>query len=288
MLGLLTGLISWVLILAVIGVVIGLWGYNALRKLAEEVKEAASNIKVAMGKKTQLVNDLTALVLRYHEDERLTMLKVSEDLTVSAMQQSYQQTGAMLSAINGIAQRYPELKSNAQFDELMASIQRSENGIQDMRMRFNNRAKEYNIRRGSFPHLLYSSMMGFSAAQYLDFDAFHEQAGQGAPLIADDGERMRQLMGMAGSRALEAGRNLAHHGKAVAEKTVAKVQESRGALPAAATTAAAEFTILDANQLPQGPFSRAELDAMAATGQIAPDTRVLRSGAREWVPFGSL
>ena len=87
---------------------------------------------------------------------------------------------------------------------------------------------------------------------------------------------------------MEAGRNLAHHSKALAEKTVAKVQESRGALPATATAAAAEFTILDTNQLPQGPFSRVELEAMAASGQIAPDTRVLRSGAREWVPFASL
>jgi hypothetical protein len=288
MIDFLVGIFTLAVIAFLILLVVGLWGYNALRKLAEEVKEAASNIKVAMGKKTQVVNDLTALVLRYHEDEKLTMLKVSEDLTVSSLQQNYQQTGAMLSTINGLAQRYPELKSNEQFSQLMGSVQKAENGIQEMRMRFNNRAKEYNVRRGSFPHVFYSSMIGFNAAQYLDFDAFHEQSGQGAPLISDDGERMRQLMGQAGSRALEAGRNLAHHSKALAEKTVAKVQESRGALPTAATAPTAEFTILGPDQLPQGPFSRVELEAMAASGQIAPDTRVLRSGAREWVPFASL
>jgi LemA protein len=285
MLDFLAGLVTWLFLIVLVIGIIGFWGYNSLRKLAEDVKEAASNIKVAMGKKTQLVNDLTALVLRYHEDEKLTMLRVSEDLTVSAMQQTYQQTGAMLSAINGIAQRYPELKSNEQFGQLMASIQQAENGIQEMRMRFNNRAKEYNVRRGSFPHLIYSSLLGFSAAQYLDFDAFHAQSGQGAPLIADDGERMRELMGMAGSKALEAGRSLASHSRALAEKAVAKAQESRGALAAAS---AGEYTYLDAQQVPQGPVTRAELDALAANGTITPGTRVLRTGAREWVAYGRI
>lgn len=287
MIDFLVGLATFAIIVFLVLVAIALWGYNALRKLAEEVKEAASNIKVAMGKKTQLVNDLTALVLRYHEDEKLTMLKVSEDLTVAAMQQTYQQTGAMLSTINGIAQRYPELKSNEQFGQLMISIQQAENGIQEFRMRFNNRAKEYNVRRGSFPHVFYSSLLGFSAAQYLDFDAFHEQAGSTTPLISDDGERMRQLMGLAGSKALEAGRNLAHHSKVLAEKAVAKAQESRAAL-AAGAGAEGEYTILDTQQLPQGPFTRAELDTMLQDGRITAETRVLRSGAKEWVPFGSL
>src|SRR5919197_923033 len=87
-------------------------GYNKLRRYSEGVKEAGSNIKIAIGKKAQLVNDLTAITLRYHEDEQLIMLKISEDATVASLPQMYQQTGAVLSTIHGVAQRYPELKSN--------------------------------------------------------------------------------------------------------------------------------------------------------------------------------
>jgi LemA protein len=222
-LGFLGGIVKLVLFLAIVAAALALWGYNKLRRLAEDVKEARSNIKVAIGRKTQLVNDLTALVLRYHQDEQLVMLKVSEDTTVAALQSMYQQAGNVLSAIHGMSQRFPELKSNAQFGQLMASIHDCENGIQGARLAYNQSAKEYNVRRGSLPHLLYAGLLGFNAAKYLDFDEMHPGAG-GDAAIADDGERMRMLMGLASTKALEATKSLAQQGRALAEKTVTRVQ----------------------------------------------------------------
>ena len=57
-----------------------------------------------IAKKTQLVNDLTALVLRSHQDEQLVVLKVSSDLDVGSMLSSYSSAGSMLAIINGVAQ----------------------------------------------------------------------------------------------------------------------------------------------------------------------------------------
>ncbi len=217
-------IVKLLIFLALVVVALALWGYNTLRRLAEDVKEARSNIKVAVGRKTQLVNDLTALVLRYHQDEQLVMLKVSEDTTVASLQSMYQRAGTVLSTIHGMAQRFPELKSSAQFGQLMASIGDCESGIQAARMAYNAGAKEYNVRRGSFPHLLYAAVLGFQAATYLDFDEMHSAAGGAEATIADDGERMRMLMGLAGTKALEAGKTLAQQGRVLAEKAIGGVE----------------------------------------------------------------
>ncbi len=210
------------LVIALVG--LALWSYNSLRRLAENVKEARSNIKVAVGRKTQVVNDLTALVLRYHEDEQLMMLKVSEDTTIASVQAAYRQADSVLSTINGMAQRFPELQSNEQFGKLMANVGECEEGIQSVRQIYNAQTKEYNVHRGSIPHLLYSSILGFHAAKYLDFDEMHSEAGVADPAISDDGERMRVLMGLAGTKALEATKNITQQGRVLAEKTFARAQ----------------------------------------------------------------
>lgn len=85
--------------LAIILAGIALWGYNKLRRLVEDVREAESNCSVVISKKTQLVNDLTALVLRYHQDEQLVMLKVSSDQSVGSMSSSYSSAGAVLGRV---------------------------------------------------------------------------------------------------------------------------------------------------------------------------------------------
>src|SRR5262245_22884273 len=107
----------------VIGGIIAFFGYNKLRKHSEELKEATSNIKLAIGNKAQILNDLSAVVLRYHQDEQLMMLKISDDAAVASLQSMYRQTGTVLSTIQGVAQRYPELKANAQFGQLMSSVE---------------------------------------------------------------------------------------------------------------------------------------------------------------------
>ena len=276
-------LIQLAIFAAIVLGIIAFFGYNKLRRMAEDAKEAISNIKLAIGNKAQILNDLSSIVLRYHQDEQLMVLKISEDLAVSSLQSMYQQTGAVLSTIQGIAQRYPELKSNAQFDHLMSSVEQADGKIHDAQRHYNSIAKDYNVRRGSFPTLLYAGVVGFGPAQYLDFDSAHPNAGQSATLISDDGERVRQIMGVAGAKALEAGRTLAHHGRELAERTVQKVQSGNLGLGAGE-----EFTYLDENQKPQGPMSREELDNVFRAGRITVDTKVLKSGGKAWVTYREL
>ncbi len=273
---------------------VALWGYNKLRRLVEDVREAESNTSVVIAKKTQLVNDLTALVLRYHQDEQLVVLKVSSDLGVGSMLSSYNSAGSMLATINGVAQRYPELKSNAQFGMLMDSISSCEKEIQTWRLKFNGIAKDYNVHRSSVPHTFYAGLLGFQPAQYLNFDSMGAAMGAStAATLADDGERMREIMGLAGTKALGAGKTLANQGRMLVEKTAAKLQESglntgMPPEPMRSVGPAEEFSYLDATNAPQGPVSRAQLEELFRAGKIGAETNVLKTGGTGWVRYGAL
>lgn len=268
-----TGIIELIIFLAVVLAAIALWGYNKMRLRAEEVKEAWSNINVATRKKISLVNQMIDLVRGYQESEKLVMLKISDDLTVSSIQQANQQSGTILSAINGIAQRYPDLKASGQYDHLAESIDKSEEDLEDTRRNYNNKAKEYNTLRSSIPHVFYCNLLGFHVAPYLTLDAAESaDAGQQKPLVSDDGERVNELLGRAGIKVVSAAKSIAEQGRLLAEKSAAGVHAANDG----------HFHYLDADKRPRGPVTRADLDRLFRSGAITGETDVLTVGSESW------
>lgn len=273
------GLIELGVFIAVIFTIVALWGYNRIRRLSEDVKEAWSNITVAMKKKVSLVNQLIDTVRSYQESEKLVMLKLSEDLTVSSFGETYQQSGAVLSAISGMAQRYPELKFGEQYHRLADSIQQSEATIESARTRYNMAVKEYNVARTSIPHVFYARLMGFGTAMYLNLDAAEDNASvTQRPIISDDGERVNELLGMAGSKVVGAAKRLADQGRLLGDKGAARMHQTVGA----------EFHYLDADRNPQGPVTRVELDHLFQAGKITADTDLLTTGSKSWKKYRDL
>jgi len=118
-----TTLIQLIFVVALVLAAVAVWGYNTLRKLAENVKEAQSNVDIALRKKVSLINRLSEMANQYREGEKLVMLKVSQDNSEAAMRDSYQQSTAMLATIQGMAQRFPDLKATDQFKELLPAIE---------------------------------------------------------------------------------------------------------------------------------------------------------------------
>jgi hypothetical protein len=273
------GIIKLIIFLAIVMAVIVFLGYNKIRRLAENVKEAWSNITVVTRRKVSLVNQLIDVVRGYQESEKLVMLKISDDLSVAMMQQAYQQSGTVLSTINGMAQRFPELKANEQYHRLADSIQQSEVAVEVARTHYNQAVKEYNVARTSIPLVFYAHLIGFRAAQYLNLDAVEspDSAAQ-KPMVSDDGERVNQLLGMAGSKVRDAAKNIAQQGKMLAEKGVARVQHEPKA----------EFHYLDAAKSPKGPISRSDLDALFQSGAINAQTDILKVGTSGWSKYQDL
>jgi hypothetical protein len=68
--------------------------------------------------KSTLVNELYQVVQRKVQAEQLVHLTVSKDMVGGGIVGTYQQSGAMLSAVQNFAQRFPQLQEGGAFQRV--------------------------------------------------------------------------------------------------------------------------------------------------------------------------
>ncbi len=205
----LMGLINLAIFLGIVAVVVLGIFYNKLQRGAQNVKEKASNVQVALSKKIAEINQLVGMVKNYQEFEQFTQLKISGDTGTAGLAAAYEQSNKTMMAIQAAVQRFPDLKADTQYARLIDSIQNCEANIQANRMVYNSAVKEYNGVCLSIPAVFFSRAIGFPPASYLEFDTSGlPQENSLREFKTDDGERLNVLLGQAGSALAQAGRNL--------------------------------------------------------------------------------
>ena len=223
------GVFQFLLLVTIVLAVIAFMGYNSLRALSESIREAWSNIGVIGKKQVSLINQLIDVVKGYQESEKLVMLKVSDDISsAQKVAEVHQQSNLILTAANNVAQRYPELKANEQYQRLIDSIQSCETQLEKARQAYNAHVKAYNVKRSSIPNVFYASTIGFKVAPYLEFVGSEQIMDTGAvnSFSSDtDGERLNALLGAAGSKMLEVGTKAVGTGKEMAEAASVKIKK---------------------------------------------------------------
>jgi LemA protein len=105
---------------------------------------------------------------------RLLAAKSPEETIAASNQQS-----AALGRLLAVAENYPNLKANEQFNRLMDELSGTENRLATERMRYNERIQEYNTQRRRFPSNVTAKMFGFKEYPY--FSAPPE--AQGVPKV---------------------------------------------------------------------------------------------------------
>ena len=95
---------------------------------------------------------------------RLLAAKSPEETIAAANQQT-----TALGRLLAIAENYPNLKANEQFNGLMDELSGTENRIATERQRYNDRVQEYNTWRRQFPANITAKM--FSFKDYPFFEA---------------------------------------------------------------------------------------------------------------------
>jgi LemA protein len=253
--------------------------YNNLQKLAQNVRESASNVQVAISKKLSLINQLIEVVKNFQAGEQLVQLQVSHDNSVAAMSSSYQQSGTVLSSIQGMADRFPNLKTSEQYHRLVNNIEACETEIGQRRSGYNAVVKRYNSHRLAIPTIFIARSMGFGEAPYLQFD----QSGASDPnslkeFRTDDGERLQQLLSGAGNSIAKTTRNLAQQAGKQGKLLVDKLKDSPDT----------NYFYLLAGGTPKGPLPLGEIRAMAASGALPADVQVAATGSDDWHPLETL
>ncbi len=143
-------------------------GYNSLQQMDEGVKAAWSEVENQYQRRADLVPNLVETVKGYakHEESTLegvvkaraeaTQTKISVDsLSDAAAVQKFQAAqGGLTQALSKllvVAEAYPDLKANANFRDLQAQLEGTENRIAVARKRYIDSVAEYNTAVRSFP-----------------------------------------------------------------------------------------------------------------------------------------
>lgn len=174
-------------ILLVILIVIAGYGctsYNSLVQKEETVRSAWSNVETQYQRRADLIPNLVNTVKGYAAHESQTLTAVTEaragatsvtlsidELTPERMaqfQQAQSQLQSALGRLLAVAENYPDLKANRNFEELQAQLEGTENRITVARQDYNRVAQAYNTAVRTFPMNLVAGMFGFGQKPYFD------------------------------------------------------------------------------------------------------------------------
>jgi LemA protein len=174
-------------------VLVGLWlmmTYNGLVNLRQRCRQAFSDIDVQLKQRHDLVPNLVETVKGYAAHERGTLEAVVQARNAAVAAQGpaaqAQAEGMLQSALRqlfALAEAYPDLKANQNFQQLQAELSDLENKIAAARRFFNNTAAEYNATRESFPAVLFAQSMGFGPQEFFIHAVGERTAVRTAPQV---------------------------------------------------------------------------------------------------------
>ncbi|MBT0960710.1 LemA family protein [Denitromonas iodatirespirans] len=154
-------------------------GYNQIQINDEKVNSAWAEVLNQYKRRADLIPNLVNVVQGYadHEKEVLTQvtearagvagMKLSPEMLndPAAMAQFGQAQASLSSALSRllvVVERYPELKADANFRDLQAQLEGTENRVTVARNRFIEAVQTYNISVRTFPNNLTAMVMGYA------------------------------------------------------------------------------------------------------------------------------
>lgn len=176
-------------------------GYNQIQTNDEAVTAAWSEVLNQYKRRADLIPNLVAIVQGYaaHEKEVLTRVTearanvagikatpelLNDDAAFAKFQKAQADLGGALSRLLVVAENYPQLKADANFRDLQAQVEGTENRIAVARNRYIKTVQEYNVSVRTFPNNLTALAMGWKPKA--NFTVDDEKAVTTAPAIKFD------------------------------------------------------------------------------------------------------
>jgi LemA protein len=165
--------------------------YNRLVALRQNRNNAFSDIDVQLKQRYDLVPQLVETVKGYaaHEKsvlENVTAARagVSSGGPSEERLKAEQRLGGALMNLFAVAENYPDLKADGNFQRLMAELSDIENKIAAARRYFNNATNELNTSVQQFPSNIIAGMFGFHLEPFYENSSVERTQLEKAPNIA--------------------------------------------------------------------------------------------------------
>ncbi|MFZ4862313.1 LemA family protein [Sphingobacterium sp. Mn56C] len=154
-------------------------GYNTMVSKDENVKAKWAQVENVYQRRADLIPNLVSTVKGAAQHEQGTLTAVVEaraeatKVTVNAdnlspeavaeFQQKQDNLSQSIGRLLVSVEAYPDLKANANFQELQAQLEGTENRISVERKAFNDAVQDYNTTVRSFPNNIMAGIFGFKA-----------------------------------------------------------------------------------------------------------------------------
>lgn len=153
-------------------------GYNTLQSTDEQIKAAWAEVVNQYQRRSDLVPNLVEVVKGFAAQEQQVLLGVTnarakvgavqatpelinDPQAFARFQQAQGELTSALSRLLVVVERYPELKSDANFRDLQAQLEGTENRIAVARNRYIKAVQQYNVVVRQFPSNLTAMLFGF-------------------------------------------------------------------------------------------------------------------------------
>lgn len=188
---------KWLPLIIILGLIIVIGGWiasvnNKLVHLDENVMAQWGNVESSYQRRADLIPNIVNTAKGYAEFEQETLIAVTEArskataMTVDPSNATPEQIAQFQEAQAGLSsalsrmlltfERYPDLKANENFKELINELERTENRINVERNRYNESLRIYNPETRKFPTKIVASMLGFEPKPYFEAEAGAETA----------------------------------------------------------------------------------------------------------------
>ena len=174
-----------VAVIVLIAVIIICWAIsvrNNFVRMRNTSEEAFATIDVYLKKRYDLVPNLVETVKGYAKHESRTLEEVikarnnaaSATTTAEKIEADAQLSNAIKS-INIVAERYPDLKANTNFQNLMNELRNIEAELANSRKYYNGTVKVFNTEKDIFPKSIIANSMKLEKFPYFELDSEEER-----------------------------------------------------------------------------------------------------------------
>ncbi|SDW38076.1 LemA family protein [Aequorivita viscosa] len=188
---------KWLPLIIILGLIVVVGGWfasvnNRLVQLDENVMAQWGNVESSYQRRADLIPNIVNTAKGYAEFEQETLIRVTEArskataMTVDPSKATPEQMAQFQEAQSGLSsalsrllltfERYPDLKANENFKELINELERTENRINVERNRYNETLRVYNPETRKFPTNLAAGILGFDQKPYFEAEAGTETA----------------------------------------------------------------------------------------------------------------
>lgn len=165
-----TGTKVLLIIVGVVILLVGIYisGYNKLVNYDESIKAAWSQVENVMQRRNDLIPNLVNTVKGYAKHEKEVFENVTkarsawaQAKTIDDKVKASSEMDSAIARLLLVAENYPQLKANTNFQALQDELAGTENRIAVERRRYNEIVQGYNITVRRFPTNIIAGMTGF-------------------------------------------------------------------------------------------------------------------------------